>query len=116
MAAASGALTDSPDFGDQAAVCVVLAAHGYPTAPRAGDPIGGLEAAAAMDGVQLYAAGVGPGLVTCGGRVLSVTALGDDLLLARDRAYAAAELVTWEGRQLRSDIAARAAEGQKVGK
>jgi phosphoribosylamine--glycine ligase len=113
-AAAGGRLTDSPRFSDQAAVCVVLAAHGYPVSPRAGDAITGLEQTG--DGVQVYAAGVGPGLVTSGGRVLSVTALGDDLQEARARAYAGAAHIRWDGRQMRTDIAARAAQGMKVGK
>jgi phosphoribosylamine--glycine ligase len=113
-AAASGSLGPAPSFSDQAAVCVVLAADGYPSQPRTGDVIGGWAAAATMDGVQLYAGAVGQddrGLATSGGRVLSVSALGDGLPDARDRAYAAAAMIDWPGRQLRRDIAGRATAG-----
>ena len=115
MAAASGRLhlSPGPEFGDRSAVCVVLAAEGYPAAPRTGDVIEGLDRAAAMDRVELSAASVqadGTGrLVTSGGRVLSVTGLGDTLVDARDRAYEAAAQISWPGRQYRGDIAARAA-------
>ncbi len=117
-AAASGSLGAAapPAFSDEAAVCVVLAAEGYPAAPRTGDAITGWEAAAAMEGVQLFAGGVDHddgGLITGGGRVLSVSAMGDTLQAARDRAYSAASLVSWPGcRQLRGDIAARAASAE----
>ena len=119
MAAASGSLRSAPLFSDQAAVCVVLAAEGYPLSPRTGDPIGGLDAASAQEGVQLFAAAVGAspdGLVTSGGRVLSVTGRGNDLAEARVRAYKGAELIHWKGRQFRQDIAARAADGVVVGR
>jgi phosphoribosylamine--glycine ligase len=117
--AAAGSLGPAPVFSDQAAVCVVLAAAGYPEAPRTGDVIGGLDRAAAMDGVQVYTAAVarrGEDLVTNGGRVLSITALGGDVAAARGRAYAAAGQIDWPGMQVRGDIAARAAEGDKVGR
>ncbi len=115
-AAAAGALarTAAPTFDAGAAVCVVLAAEGYPGTPRTGDPITGLAAAATMEGVQLYTAAVsgGPtGLTTSGGRVLSVAATGADLVTARDRAYAGAAVIDWPGRHYRGDIAARAALG-----
>jgi phosphoribosylamine--glycine ligase len=113
-AAAGGSLGPAPSFSDQAAVCVVLAAEGYPAQPRTGDVITGWEAAATMEGVQIYAAAVDQdswGLTTSGGRVLSVSALGDTLTEARDRAYAAAGVIDWPGRQLRRDIAARATVG-----
>ncbi|MDQ1412972.1 MAG: phosphoribosylamine---glycine ligase [Acidimicrobiaceae bacterium] len=113
-AAAGGSLGPAPSFSDQAAVCVVLAAEGYPAQPRTGDVIAGWEAAATMEGVQIYAAAVDQdswGLTTSGGRVLSVSALGDTLSDARDRAYAAAGVIDWPGRQLRRDIAARATVG-----
>ena len=109
IAAADGELPDGPvRVNDGAAVAVVLAAAGYPGTPRAGDTISGLEEAAAM-GAEVYHAGTaaGPGgtIVTAGGRVLAVSARGDSVADARRRAYAAAELVTFEGRQMRSDIA-----------
>jgi len=111
-AAAAGSLAAVPDpvFSDQAAVCVVLAAAGYPGSPRAGDVIGDLGGAANMEGVEISAAGVGRDLegrlVTAGGRVLGVTGLGVSLAEARERAYAAVAQVSWEGAQFRSDIAA----------
>lgn len=118
-AAAAGAVGAAPAFSPQAAVCVVLAAEGYPEAPRTGNVITGVERAAAMEGVQVYAAAVdrrGEDLVTNGGRVLSVSALGRDVAEARERAYAAAGHIDWPGRQVRSDIAASAAEGERVGR
>jgi len=108
--AAAGRLAEEPIFVDDTAVCVVLCADGYPGSPRRGDPIAGLEEAAAVPGVQLYHAGtaLGPGgrLVTAGGRVIDVTALGPSRQEARRRAYAAASAVTWDGAHFRRDIAA----------
>jgi len=109
-AAAEGDLPDGPvRVNDGAAVAVVLAAEGYPGTPRTGDPIEGLAAAEAL-GADVYHAGTaeGPGgsIVTAGGRVLAVSARGDDVADARRRAYAAAEPVRFRGRQMRSDIAA----------
>ena len=109
-AAAEGALDEGPvRVNDGAAVAVVLAAAGYPGTPRGGDPISGLDEAAAL-GAEVYHAGTaaGPGgaIVTAGGRVLAVSARGDDVADARRRAYEAAELVTFDGRQMRRDIAA----------
>jgi phosphoribosylamine--glycine ligase len=109
-AAAEGRLEEGPvRVNDGAAVAVVLAAAGYPGTPRGGDPIAGLEEAAAL-GADVYHAGTAPGpdgtIVTAGGRVLAVSARGGDVPEARERAYAAAELVTFEGRQMRRDIAA----------
>ena len=111
--AADGALGDAPAFVADAAVTVVLASEGYPQAPRTGDVIEGLAEAAAMEGVTVFAAGVGAGeageLVTAGGRVLDVTALGPDLATARARAYAAADRIRWPGLLRRDDIALVAA-------
>jgi len=107
--AAAGQLRTEPAFVADAAVTVVLAAEGYPTAPRAGDAIAGVEAAAAEKGVTVYCAGVEAGasgsLVTAGGRVLQVTGIGVDLAEARDRAYGAISHITWPGMQYRTDIA-----------
>jgi phosphoribosylamine--glycine ligase len=95
------------------AVTVVLASAGYPAGASSGDPIDGLEAAAAS-GVEVNHAGTARrpdgAIVTAGGRVLNVTGLGDEPGAARDAAYAAADLITFEGRQLRRDIALRAVE------
>lgn len=93
------------------ALCIVLAAGGYPEAPRSGDVISGLAAAAAVPGVQVFHAGTSMRegqVVTSGGRVLGVTARGSTLREAHARAYRAAESIVFEGRQFRRDIAARA--------
>ena len=93
---------------DGAAVSVVLAAHGYPASPRSGDVISGLEEAAAT-GADIYHAGTAPGpggtVVTSGGRVLAVSARGDSVADARAKAYAAADLIDFDGKQVRRDIA-----------
>jgi phosphoribosylamine--glycine ligase len=96
---------------ERAAVCVVLASGGYPRDYETGFPITGIEAAEAEEGVVVFHAGtrrVGDGFVTAGGRVVGVTASGADVAEARDRAYAAAAHIRFEGRQLRTDIAERA--------
>ncbi len=112
--AASGTLhaTEPPHWRDGAAVTVVMAAQGYPAAPRTGDVITGLTDAAQVDGVRVLHAGTarrGGDVVTAGGRVLSVTATGADLVQARERAYDAVSRIHFEGAQFRTDIAARAA-------
>jgi phosphoribosylamine--glycine ligase len=93
------------------ALCIVLAAGGYPEAPRTGDVITGLAAAARVPGVQVFHAGTqlrDGQVVTAAGRVLGVTARGATLAEAHARAYQAAALIEFEGRQFRRDIAARA--------
>ncbi|MDF3039777.1 MAG: purD [Thermomicrobiales bacterium] len=90
-----------------AAVCVVLAAEGYPESPRRGDVILGIDGAA-YSGAHVFHAGTSlrdGQLVTAGGRVLSVVATGFNLDQAVDRAYAAASLVDFPGKQMRHDIA-----------
>jgi phosphoribosylamine--glycine ligase len=92
--------------GDHA-VCVVLAAAGYPGTPRTGDPIHGLDAAAAL-GARVYHAGTkldGERVVTSGGRVLGVTARGTSLGRARALAYDAASRIEFAGMLFRRDIA-----------
>jgi phosphoribosylamine--glycine ligase len=107
--AADGALVDRAAFVDDAAVTVVCASEGYPGTLRTGDPILGLEAARAVPGVQVFAAGVaaGPngGLVTAGGRVLDVTALAPTIEAARAAAYRAVDHISWPGMHTRADIA-----------
>lgn len=101
-------VTWSPD----ASVCVVLAAEGYPEKPVKGAEITGVDEAEAMPGVTVFHAGTklsGGGLVTNGGRVLSVTARAKTLPEARDLAYQAASKIDFKGKQMRSDIAAGAA-------
>jgi phosphoribosylamine--glycine ligase len=101
------------EFGDDWAVTVVLASGDYPASSSTGDVISGLDAAAAT-GAEVIHAGTARGadgtIVTAGGRVLNVTALGPGPAAARDRAYAAADLIQFDRRQLRRDIAQRAVE------
>ena len=102
------------DFDDGWAVTLVLASAGYPAAPQTGDVISGLDEAA-RDGAEIMHAGTARresdgAIVTAGGRVLNVTALGPTPAVARDAAYAAAQKIDFAGRQLRGDIALRAVE------
>ena len=94
---------------EHAAVCVVLATEGYPGAYRKGDPIGGLDTAGAADAVTIFHAGtrLGPDgeILANGGRVLGVTATGDDLQSARRAAYGAVDRIDWPGGFCRRDIA-----------
>ncbi|MFN8110986.1 MAG: phosphoribosylamine--glycine ligase [Thermoleophilia bacterium] len=92
-----------------ACVAVVLAAGGYPGTPRSGDPISGLDEAAATGAQVLHAGTVADAqgrIVTAGGRVLAVSQRGDTVAEARAAAYAAAGHIDWEGMQMRRDIAA----------
>jgi phosphoribosylamine---glycine ligase len=128
VAVAEGRLGDGwtgqvPVAGD-AAVCVVLAADGYPVAPRAGDPIRGLGPDGQLDrpveGVQVFHAGTrregeGGPYLTAGGRVLGVTAVGPGLAEARRSAYEAAGRIGWDGVHYRTDIAERAAAAAAAG-
>jgi phosphoribosylamine--glycine ligase len=94
-----------------ASLCVVLASEGYPGAYPKGRPISGLDDAALVPGVVVFHAGTirdGEGFATAGGRVLAVTATGTSLDEAADRAYAAADRIRFEGKQLRRDIGWRA--------
>lgn len=97
-----------------ACVTVVLASAGYPDNHPTGLPITGLEDAASIPDVMVFHAGTARRdgrVVTAGGRVLAVSALGDDLAGARRRAYEAASLISFEGMQYRKDIAEEAAGG-----
>ena len=99
-------------FTPEWAVTLVLASRGYPESSSSGDVIEGVAEAAAT-GAEITHAGtaIDDGrLVTAGGRVLNVTALGADVATARRRAYDAAELIRFGGRQIRTDIAARTVE------
>ncbi|MDQ1727026.1 MAG: phosphoribosylamine---glycine ligase [Frankiaceae bacterium] len=114
LACANGTLAEHPplEWHDDAAVCVVIAAHGYPGAPRTGDVITGLDEANAVDGVDVLHAGTAldadGNVVSSGGRVLAVTARGVDLAAARDAAYAAVDRIRLDGSVHRTDIALRA--------
>ncbi len=99
----------TPEWDDRAAVCIVLASGGYPGPIEKGKVITGIGEASADPDVVVFHAGTAAKdshVVTNGGRVLGVTALGATLEEARAKAYAAAEKISFEGKQLRRDIGA----------
>jgi phosphoribosylamine---glycine ligase len=101
------------DFAGDWAVTVVLASAGYPESSSRGDAIRGLEQTSSLEGVEVTHAGTARSegeIVTAGGRVLNVTGLGATAADARRRAYDAAELISFDGKQMRTDIAARAVD------
>ena len=112
MAVALGDLSGIEiEWHDKAAVCVVLAAQGYPGDYPKGDKIAGLDEAAKIEELVVFHAGTRAaeeGVVTNGGRVLGVTALGDTVQEAIARAYQGVALVSWPGMQFRRDIGAKA--------
>jgi len=100
------------EWDKRAAVTVVLASAGYPGKYETGKSISGLIRAAKLEGVQIFHAGTrldNNQVVTSGGRVLAVTALGSTIAAARARAYEAVSLIEFEGRHFRRDIALSAA-------
>ncbi|MFL0557673.1 MULTISPECIES: phosphoribosylamine--glycine ligase [Paenibacillus] len=112
LAAVNGTLDQVDiEWSEEAAVCVVLASGGYPASYPKGLPIQGLEEAQAA-GALVFHAGTGKNeageWVTNGGRVLGVVGRGSSIAEARDNAYEAANLITFEGKHQRSDIAAKA--------
>ena len=120
LASANGTLADLEPlrWSDDAAVTVVLASHNYPGTPRTGDPITGLDEVETQDAPHAYVlhAGTrrdGDRVVSAGGRVLSVTATGEDLIQARDRAYTAVARIHLDGAHHRTDIALKAATGEQ---
>ena len=116
LACAEGRLADAKvDWSDEAAVSVVIASGGYPGGYETGLPIDGLDGAAKVDGAVVFHAGTTERdgrVVTAGGRVLAVSALGATIPQARNRAYEACGRISFDGMQYRHDIAARAAEGE----
>jgi len=101
------------DWNDDSAVTVVLAAEGYPAAPKSGGIITGFSA---IDDVQIYHAGTSTteqGVVASGGRVLTVTGIGEDLTEARNRAYRAISQIRLSGSFYRTDIALNASVAEK---
>lgn len=112
-AAATGTLAEHPPLSwrDGAAVTVVLAAHGYPAAPRTGDGITGADRPGIIHAGTARRASDGA-LLSAGGRVLCGTATGPDLAAARDAAYALVDGVELAGSQHRTDIATAAVEGR----
>ncbi len=114
--AATGALKNAPalEWSTEAAVTVVLASEGYPAAPRIGDPITGLDC---VEGAYVHHAGtvIKDGVLhSAGGRVLSVTAIGQSLAEARTSVYEAIAKITFQGAHYRHDIALAAQAEAKV--
>jgi phosphoribosylamine--glycine ligase len=107
---ANGDLRIRPTLSNDAMVAVVLASQGYPTAPKTGDVIYGLEQAKEIEGVNVFCAGVSSNsrgeLVTGGGRVLNVCGRAAKLEAARELAYKAVSFISWTGMQHRTDIGA----------
>lgn len=99
------------EWEERASCCVVVAAEGYPDKPKTGVVIEGIDGAMKVAGVTVYHAGTKRDLdsqiVTAGGRVLGVTALGDGVKLARERAYEAVGKIKFPGMQVRRDIGAQ---------
>ena len=120
MLAVAEGRPDDIDLGwsDAWAVCVVLASEGYPGSYEKGKVILGIEEAEDIPGVTVFHAGTRVNadgeLVTAGGRVLNVVALGDSFEEARERAYEACDLINFEGKQLRSDIGKKALQGRSA--
>lgn len=104
------------DWSPSWAVCVVLASEGYPGDYEKGKVILGVDEAEALEGVTVFHAGTALNtdgeLVTAGGRVLNVVALGESFDEARELAYEACDKINFEGKQLRTDIGAKAAAGR----
>ncbi len=101
----------TPAWDDRAAVCVVLASAGYPGSYETGKEIHGLEDVEKMEDVMVFHAGTAlkdGKYVTAGGRVLGVTALGNTIKEAIDRAYDAVSKISWEGMHYRTDIGRKA--------
>jgi len=112
MASAEGKLAGvTLDWDLRPSVCVVMASGGYPGSYQKGKPISGLEQASEIPDLEVFHAGTrleGDRVVTFGGRVLGVTALGDDIQDAVRRAYQGVELIQFEDVHYRRDIAHRA--------
>jgi phosphoribosylamine--glycine ligase len=101
----------APAWDAPCSLCVVLASGGYPGTYETGKTITGLDRAARVEGVTVFHAGTardGDRVVSAGGRVLTVTAIGDSIDQAAERAYRAADLIDLEGKHLRRDIGWRA--------
>jgi phosphoribosylamine--glycine ligase len=118
LAAAKGELDKAEElrWAKETAVAVVVASENYPGTPRTGDRIRGLKKVDELEGVHVIHAGTKLDdegkVVSAGGRVLAVVALGSDLVEAREKAYDGVELVHLEGAQFRRDIAGKAARGE----
>jgi phosphoribosylamine--glycine ligase len=118
MAAVDGTLDKmSVRWWPEPALTVVLAAKGYPGAYETGSVIGGLEAAAAVPGVEIFHAGTrrdGGRILAAGGRVLNITSRGETVAQAQARAYEAIGLIDWPQGFCRRDIGWRAVDREKA--
>ena len=113
IACADGTLDQiNLDWDRSAAICVVMAANGYPAEYKKGTSIKGLQKAGKIEGTQIFHAGTllnqQGDLIANGGRVLGITSLGKDLTMAQKRAYAAVDLIDWTDGFCRRDIGWRA--------
>jgi phosphoribosylamine--glycine ligase len=105
---------EPPQWDPRPACCVVIASQGYPGSYKTGYEIRGLEDADCVENVKVFHAGTSLGqfdkdrIVTSGGRVLGVTALGNTVAEAKTSAYAAVECIAWNGSWCRSDISDKA--------
>lgn len=117
LAVAEGRLANLPplEWDPRPAICVVMASQGYPGEYEKGLPIRGLEDASQVEGAQVFHAGTelrDNSVVTAGGRVLGVTAVGTDLSQAKLRAYQAVKCIRWDGAWCRHDISDKARKFQ----
>lgn len=111
MEAVEGGLPKELDWSGKTSICVVLASKGYPGSYEKGKEITGIREAEGIDDVVVFHAGTalsGSKLLTAGGRVLNVTALGSDIVQARQNAYRAIEKIHFEGMHFRRDIGLKA--------
>ncbi|MEZ6045462.1 MAG: phosphoribosylglycinamide synthetase C domain-containing protein [Planctomycetaceae bacterium] len=102
---------DELEWDERPTLCVVMASEGYPGDYEKGKVITGLQAADEVEGVKVFHAGTvlqGDQVLNDGGRVLGVTAIGDDLTNAKLRAYQAVKQIRWEGAWCRKDISDKA--------
>ncbi len=111
-AAIDGSLASKKiEWDNRTSICVVMSSEGYPGDYEKGREITGLEKLEGMEAVEVFHAGTtlnNGKLVTSGGRVLGITALGEDIEKAIDRVYKALDYVSWEGAHYRHDIGAKA--------
>jgi phosphoribosylamine--glycine ligase len=111
-----GEMTEPVEWDPRPAVCVVMCSGGYPGRYDTGKIISGLDEAGKRPDVKVFHAGTKEAngrVVTDGGRVLGVTALGDDLAAAKAKAYEAVKLISFAGAHYRSDIADKALNRKK---
>jgi phosphoribosylamine--glycine ligase len=116
LACADGTLGEQElRWKDDRCVSVIIASAGYPLSSSSGDVIRGLDDDGGLEGVEVFHAGTAEAdgsFITAGGRVLAVSALGATFSSARDKAYAAVDRISFDGMQIRTDIAAEPARAE----